>query len=98
MPYIDRNRRKQVGFAMSHLIEQLKQMDNLSAGDLNYMITKIMEHFIKMKGKRYANYNELVGMLECCKMELYRREIAPYENAKMAENGDYNDDDLGYGE
>lgn len=30
----------------------------------------------------------VLGMLECCKMELYRRHVAPYEDEKIIENGD----------
>jgi hypothetical protein len=30
----------------------------------------------------------VIGALENCKMELYRRKIAPYEDIKIEENGD----------
>jgi hypothetical protein len=33
-------------------------------------------------------YNDVIGALECCKLELYRRMVAPYENTKIKENGD----------
>jgi hypothetical protein len=36
---------------------------------------------------RYANVNEMIGALECCKLELYRILIAPYEDVKIDENG-----------
>jgi hypothetical protein len=36
----------------------------------------------------YAEINEVVGVLECCKLELYRRLAAPYEDTKIKENGD----------
>jgi len=36
----------------------------------------------------YADYNEVMGVLECVKQELYRRLIVPYENKKKEENGD----------
>jgi hypothetical protein len=29
----------------------------------------------------------MVGALECCKLELYRKRIAPYEELKERENG-----------
>ncbi len=35
-----------------------------------------------------AYFNAVVGALECAKLELYRRMVAPYENGKIAENGD----------
>ena len=39
-------------------------------------------------GERYAVYNELIGALECAKLELYRKRVAPYEEEKIAENGE----------
>lgn len=32
--------------------------------------------------------SEIIGALECCKLELYRRIAAPYEDIKIGENGD----------
>jgi len=32
--------------------------------------------------------NAIIGALECAKLELYRRVAAPYEDDKIAENGD----------
>ena len=37
---------------------------------------------------RYAHLNEAIGVLECAKLELYRRVAAPYEDGKRAETGD----------
>jgi hypothetical protein len=58
------------------------------AGDLNYIITEMVHEYIRKKGKNYATINEVVGMMECCKLELYRKIAAPYENLKVVENGD----------
>jgi hypothetical protein len=58
------------------------------AGDLNYIITEMVHEYIKKKGKNYANINEVIGAMECCKLELYRKIAAPYENQKIEENGD----------
>lgn len=60
-----------------------------SAGGLNYRITMIIDDYLRRKGGvRYAHINEVIGVLECAKMELYRRLAAPYEDKKIAENGD----------
>jgi hypothetical protein len=40
---------------------------------------------------RYAHLNEAVGVLECAKLELYRRIAAPYEDDKRSETGDVYD-------
>jgi hypothetical protein len=59
------------------------------AGELNYVLTKIIdEYMVGNGGVRYARLNEVIGALECVKLELYRRVAAPYEDRKMAENGE----------
>lgn len=57
-------------------------------GDLNYIITVMVHEYIKKRGLSYTNVNEVVGALECCKLELYRRVATPYEEKKIIENGD----------
>ena len=37
---------------------------------------------------RYRDFNAAIGVLECAKLELYRRAAATYEDAKLAEHGD----------
>lgn len=60
----------------------------LNAGELNYYISTLINHFIDKKGKSYSTINEVIGCLECAKLELYRRIAAPYENTKLQENGE----------
>ena len=57
-----------------------------SPGQLNYHITKLVQ--IHMGTPSYARINEVVGVLEAVKLELYRRMAAPYEDKKLKENGD----------
>ena len=69
-----------------------------TAGELNFAITRLIDTYLQGKrydaatltwGKlRYEHINEVVGVLECAKQELYRRIAAPYEDKKAAENGD----------
>ncbi len=57
------------------------------AGELNYVLTRIcLGHLGDMP--RYSDFNEVIGVLECCKLEFYRRAAAPYEDKKIIENGD----------
>lgn len=58
------------------------------AGELNYLITRLVDSFIMGKGLSYSSINEAMGALECAKLELYRRIAAPYENQKARENGE----------
>lgn len=60
-----------------------------SAGELNYLITTAIQQYLESRPKKnYAEYNAVVGVLECAKLELYRRAIVPYETKKITENGD----------
>lgn len=79
MPYVTEKRKNDLDWG-----EDLPD----GAGDLNYMITKICDEYLERKGLRYHYINDIVGALECCKMEFYRRIAAPYENQKIIENGD----------
>jgi len=58
-------------------------------GELNYAVTKIVDEYLIQKGGiRYTHVNEVIGALECAKLELYRRVVAPYEDEKIIKAGD----------
>lgn len=57
-------------------------------GELNFQITGLVREFIEEHGQNYRTYNSAIGVLECAKLELYRRMVAPYEDTKKEENGD----------
>ena len=86
MPYIKKEDRRKFDIVLMPFLMR-KELDYLPAGDLNYLITKILDRQVGIT-PNYARYNELIGMLECCKLELYRRMIAPYEDKKKDFNGD----------
>ena len=79
MPYIKRDARKKWSIDVD---------DIETPGELNYYITRICIEYTDKHGKSYGTFNDIVGALECCKLELYRRAIAPYEDLKIGENGD----------
>ena len=56
-------------------------------GTLNYIITKVV-HWYLGDNPNYERYNAAIGVLECAKLELYRRKVSPYEDEKINENGD----------
>ena len=62
--------------------------DPQNPGELNYLITKMLLKYLKLKGKNYAHLNEVMGVLNCVTQEFYRRWAAPYEDEKIKENGD----------
>jgi len=84
MPYIDNEQREKI----DPVVEQLRDILG-SMGDLNYTITRLCDAYLTTEeGIRYSRLNDLVGALECAKLELYRRVAAPYEDLKAQENGD----------
>ena len=58
-----------------------------TAGELNYLLTKMVLLYLG-KNPNYERYNAAVGALESCKLEYYRRMVAPYEDFKKDVNGD----------
>lgn len=59
-----------------------------TAGELNYALTLTVLEYWNDSDQNYQSFNDIVGALEGCKLELYRRMIAPYEDKKIEENGD----------
>lgn len=57
-------------------------------GELNYQLTQFCIKYIEKMGSKYRHYNDVIGALESCKLEFYRRMVAPYEDTKILENGD----------
>lgn len=82
MPYIASQDR----FKFDNYLEVGKLCDN--AGELNYLLSSIINNYLKHKGLKYQNMNDIIGALEGCKQEFYRRVVSPYEDKKATENGD----------
>ena len=85
MPYISREDRQK--FNIDDLVPE-------TPGELNYVISELCSAYLTRKGLGYTNCNEIVGVLECVKLEFYRRLTAPYEDKKINENGDISYQDL----
>lgn len=99
MPYIKQSERNELNLQIKQLADRLSQLstsnDGLIAGRLNYTITKlVLEYYQSLRQIQghfkitYSDWNEILGALECCKLELYRKHIAPYEDEKIEQNGD----------
>lgn len=82
MPYIPQKDRGDIDFALNLLL----QRPDYSVGELNYIITKLLHS--QLNPMSYTKLNNLTGVLECVKLELYRRKAASYEDQKILENGD----------
>ena len=93
MPYIKQNTRTTLDPAIDQLVKAIAdlELDNLEGGNntegnLNYIISRILSD-VYTHPLSNRNINDAVGMLDCCKMEFYRR-LAFYEDQKIVENGD----------
>lgn len=59
-----------------------------AAGELNFQVTSLCLQYLERMGRSYQTYAEIEGVLSHVAKELYRRSAAPYEDKKIAENGD----------
>jgi hypothetical protein len=86
LPYIKSEKRGKYDKALQELVGILKSLPAEEVdGELNYIVTKILKGVYPLK---YYQLNKAMGVLECIKLEFYRRVAAPYEDVKMKESGD----------
>jgi hypothetical protein len=69
------------------------QLDNKErgierAGDLNYTITHLLIEYWQSCGSRYQQINDIIGALECAKLEFYRKLASKYEDQRVLQNGE----------
>lgn len=81
MPYVKKDQRV-------YNSTEIERIPLDTAGNLNYIFTELSLRYLKQNGICYQTYNDIVGALEGCKLEMYRREISPYEDEKIMQNGD----------
>lgn len=90
MPYIKQEQRNELDKLIDDFANKVKEMnaknpEQTRDGLLNYSFTRILNQVFS--DARYHDFNEVIGMLECCKLEYYRKYAAPYEDIKENENG-----------
>ncbi len=56
-------------------------------GDLNYRLTTLCLEYIG-EIVSYTALNAVIGVLECCKLEMYRRLGTAIEDSAISRNGD----------
>jgi len=80
MPYIKRERRAD--------FDRFPREVPRTAGELNFCLTTIVNSYLRYKELNYQTLNDIIGALDGCKLEFYRRQVAVYEDKKILENGD----------
>ncbi len=81
MPYITQEQREDI----LQWVEGFSKFGIFELGELNYIITKIL---LGTNPDSYSDYNALIGLLECCKLEFYRKAVSKYEDSKRDDNGE----------
>ncbi|NCQ51660.1 hypothetical protein GW796_07155 [archaeon] len=90
MPYVTKNFRQELEPLIDALSQKVLEINSNNPkqtrdGLLNFAVTEILNQ--TFPNAKYTDFNELIGFLECCKLEYYRKKIAPYEDLKESENG-----------
>ena len=86
MPYIKKEHRPSIDALIDPVISHLKSLPMEDQdGSVNYLVTRIIKHVYPQK---YFHYNRALGVLTAITQELYRKIVGPYEEIKIAENGD----------
>lgn len=94
MPYITQKERNELEFELDELrsaILDSAQDGHRICGVLNYVFSNLLDTVPELKNEGTWNYdsiNAAIGVLECCKLELYRRLGAEKEDAAIKKNGD----------
>lgn len=79
MPYVDQKARRELDFRVR---------GPYTAGELNYQITQLFLAYVKHAGTNYQTFADIEAAGQGALREFYRRKVAPYEDNKLAQNGD----------
>ena len=90
MPYISKKHRVPLEPAIDALADTIQSVYSANEaqqkdGLVNFAVTELLNKLYP--NARYTDLNEIVGVLECIKLEYYRKRISPYEDLKESENG-----------
>lgn len=83
MPYIKQEDRAKFDELILKIVDQIE-----CPGELNYAISQLLHTIANRTDGGYTDLSTIVNQAEMAKLEFYRRRLAPYEDLKIAENGD----------
>lgn len=91
MPYIKPEQRELLDPLINDLAKTITAIEHSSAesqwpGLLNYAVTRLAVKLLPVLN--YNSMSRMHGVLADVPMEWYRRMMAPYEDEKIAQNGD----------
>ena len=89
MPYIREERRQELYPLISKVAGEIQAAVESGigkrGGEVNFVICSLVD---MLYGRNYTELSAAIGDVECAKLEVYRRLLAPYEDVKILENGD----------
>jgi hypothetical protein len=89
MPYIKKEERPRFDSVINQLIKELeKSPPETQDGQINYIVTRLLNAIYTKPETRYFKINRALGVLSCIMQEFYRRKAAIYEDKKIEENSD----------
>jgi hypothetical protein len=90
MPYIPQEDRYRYDKLIDDIVDELEEIDDtqLVKGHHNYIMYTLALKLADRLGIRYATLQDIIGTFDCCKMEFYRKVVAPYEELAIEKNGD----------
>ena len=92
MPYVKQSQRDNLDPEIEELSHRIRltcaQDGGTSDGMLNYAVTRLVLQVMLWPSRSYQQLERSIGVLECAKLELYRKAAAPYEDQKALDNGE----------
>jgi hypothetical protein len=87
MPYIKQAQRRVLDNEPVIDVASHITLDSIT-GEFNYVISTIANELVQTYGRSYKVMSAIRAAMEDASAEFYRRVMAPYEDEKIAENGD----------
>ncbi len=89
MPYIPQERRQELYPLISKVAGEIQAAVESGigkrGGEVNFAICTLID---MLYDRNYTELSAAVGDVECAKLEVYRRLLGPYEDGKIAIEGD----------
>jgi hypothetical protein len=84
MPYISQGDRQDLDDRDFYIPD----LGDAPVGTLTYILYRACLEYLISHDHNYATRADVLGALESAKLEFYRRQVAPYEDYKITQNGD----------
>ena len=79
MPYIPQSKRRDI---------EMNNLPPTAPGELAFIFVNEAAAYLDTMGLSFQTISQVMGALECAKLEVYRRMAAPYEDSKKTSHGD----------